>query len=277
MIPVGIRYILAASVLFSIMAVQVKSLSGIPVHEIVFFRSLVSGIICLASLLRLGVRPWGNRKRLLLLRGLFGTGALLGFFHTLQVAPLATAVTIQYLSPVFTALFAALLLKERLHPMQVACFALAMLGVVVIKGFDPRVSLEVVFWGVFSAACSGMAYTLVRKLRESDRALVVVFYFPLVTVPLVGPYTAMHWKAPSLDEWGMLLGVGVVVTFAQICLTKAFQTEKAATVSIFRYLGTVYAMFFGWVLFDEAIPLMSLVGIILIVAGVLLSTRFRYT
>ncbi|MEZ4749282.1 MAG: EamA family transporter [Bdellovibrionota bacterium] len=75
----------------------------------------------------------------------------------------------------------------------------------------------------------------------------------------------------------MLLSIGVVVTFAQIFLTKAFQTEKAATVSIFRYLGTVYAMILRWVLFQETIPLMSLFGIFLIIAGVLLSTRFRYT
>jgi drug/metabolite transporter (DMT)-like permease len=103
----------------------------------------------------------------------------------------------------------------------------------------------------------------------------VVFYFPLVTVPAVGSYTALHWVSPEPFEWLVLIGVGLTVTAAQIFMTRAYQADRAANISNYNYLGVVIALFIGWVVFGETIGLAGLAGIGLIVAGVYFSTRFR--
>ena len=109
----GVVNMLGASLAFSLMQLCVKYLPHLPAVELVFFRSLVSISICLVMMKKLKLNPLGNNRKILLMRGVFGTIALSMFFYTLQQIPLASAVTIQYLSPIFTALFAAIFLKEK--------------------------------------------------------------------------------------------------------------------------------------------------------------------
>src|SRR6476661_707578 len=99
----GVRNMLLATFAFAVMNVFVKQLDRIPAMEIVFFRCLVSGLICGVVIARQRMDWQGNNHTLLIARGTFGTLALFTFFITLQRMPLATAVTIQYLSPIFTA------------------------------------------------------------------------------------------------------------------------------------------------------------------------------
>ena len=187
------RDMFIATLFFAVMNVGVKLLVGIPAHEIVFFRALVSLVAAYALMRRAGVSAWGRRRVLLVLRGLAGTVALVAYFYSLHLMPLATAVTLQHMSPLFTILIAGPLLGERASGSQWGYFLLAFAGVLLIKGFDHRVTMLELSLGLTAAAFAGLAYNLVRMLKDTDHALVVVFYFPLVTVPLVGAYSFTHW------------------------------------------------------------------------------------
>ena len=257
------------------MNIGVKYLDQIPAYEIVFFRALVSLVVCYFLLFKAHLSPWGNNRKYLLLRGLAGTAALMMYFHTLQNMPLASAVTIQYLSPIFTIIIAGFLLKEYPRPAQWLFFVVSFGGVVLIKGFDPRISVTETIIGVAAAVCSALAYNFIRKLKDFDHPLVVVFYFPLVTVPIIGSYTVFHWVNPNLKEWVILILIGLATTVAQIFMTKGYQLEKAANISNFNYLGTVYAIFFGYVIFSESIGVFGFLGIFLILFGVIMSNHFR--
>jgi len=264
-----------ATLLFTTMGVLVKHLRHIPAHEVVFFRAAVTLVLSWLVLRRAGVSPWGNNRPLLLARGAVGTAALLIYFFTLQRMPLATAVTVQYLSPLFTLLFAGLFLGEPTAPRQWAFFGLCFAGVAAIKGFDPRVALPDLALGVLAAALSGVAYNLVRRLKNSDLPLVVVFYFPLVTFPVIGPYTVTHWVMPRGMDWLWLLAVGLLTQAAQVSLTKAYHLERADRVSHFSYLGTLWALLLGYLVFGETVPPLALAGIVLVVVGVVLASRER--
>ena len=269
----GQRHMVLATLLFTTMGVLVKHLQRIPAHEVVFFRAAVTLVITWAALRRAGISPWGNNRQLLLARGAAGTVALLIYFYTLQRMPLASAVTVQYLCPLFTLLLAGPFLGEAATPRQWGFFGLCFAGVAAIKGFDPRVALPELALGVLAAALAGVAYNLVRRLKGSDVPLVVVFYFPLVTFPVIGPYTVTHWVTPRGLEWLWLLAVGVLTQFAQVSLTKAYHMERAVDVSHLTYLGTLWALALGYLVFGETVPLPALGGIGLVVLGVVLATR----
>jgi drug/metabolite transporter (DMT)-like permease len=269
----GQRHMVLATLLFSLMGALVKHLRHIPAHEVVSFRAAVSLAVCWHLLRRRSIRPWGNNRRLLLARGVAGTAALLLFFHTLQHMPLASAATVQYLSPIFTVFLSGFLLREAAPARQWLWFGLCLAGVCLIKGFDPRVGGFDLSLGVAAAACSALAYNLVRHLRATDDPLVVVFYFPLVTLPVIGPYTLAHWVPPRGMDWVWLVGVGLLTQAAQMHLTRAYHLEKASNISHFTYLGSLCALVFGYLLFGETVPLLSLAGIGLVVLGVLQATR----
>ena len=271
----GVKYILLSTFFFALMFAGVKMLQRIPSHEIVFFRAIVTLTVGYVMIVRAKLNPWGNNKRLLIFRGLAGTSALICLFYTLQKMPLASAVTIHHLSPIFTVLISGFILREGARPIQWVFLVVAFGGVVMVKGFDPRITMPELIVGICAAISSALAYNFVRKLKDFDHPLVVVFYFPLVTVPIVGLYCLTDWTWPTLYELVILVIVGILTTVAQIFLTKAYQTDRASNISVFNYLGVVYALIIGFVFFAETLPALSLVGIGVILAGVILSNRFK--
>jgi drug/metabolite transporter (DMT)-like permease len=265
---------LLATFAFAVMNVFVKEVNRIPAMEIVFFRCLISGLICGVEVARRRMDWQGNNHTLLIARGTFGTLALFAFFITLQRMPLATAVTIQYLSPIFTALIGVFVLREHVQPRQWLFYGLAFTGVFVLKGFDSRVSTRYLLIGIFSAICSGMAYNLVRRLREREEPIVVVLHFQLVGIAAGLIACMFSWETPSAREWFYLLMCGVLTQIGQVCLTKSLQAERVATVAVLNYIGLVYALVFGVTIFSERYTAQTVLGISLIVAGVLLAVLY---
>ncbi len=270
----AVANMLLATLAFAVMNVLVKQLDRIPAMEIVFFRCLISGLICAVEIARRRLDWKGNNHALLLARGSFGTLALFTFFITLQHMHLATAVTIQYLSPVFTALIGVFVLHEAVPKRQWLFYALSFAGVFVLKGFDARVSGFYLFLGIVSALCSGMAYNLVRRLREREETIVVVLHFQLVGIGAGLVFTLFHWRTPVPWEWLCLLLCGGLTQIGQVCLTRALQAERVATVAALNYLGLVYALLFGVLLFGERYTAQTVLGLGFVVAGVLLAVLF---
>jgi drug/metabolite transporter (DMT)-like permease len=211
---------------------------------------------------------------MLLLRGVFGTTALFCFFLTLQQMPLAAAQTIQYLSPIFTTVIAIFVLKESVRAVQWLFYAIAFAGVLVIEQFDSRISPFYLAVGILSAACSGMAYNLVRSLRGKEHPLTVVLHFQLVGAVVGFVSLFFQWETPHGWEWMWLLFVGIFSQLGQIFLTNALQRERIAGVAIINYTGLVYALVVGWFVFAEPQGVTSLLGMFLVVAGVLMSVMY---
>ena len=267
---------LMATLCFSLMQVTVKSLSHIPAIQLVFFRGIVSLIITFFMVRRKALPFLGTHRTLLFWRGLTGTFALGLFFYTLQKLPLTTAVTLHYLAPIFTIIFAALLGEERITKKHWLCFGLALIGVVVIKGFTFTTDLTSVFCGILSAAFAGIAYNIVHRLKGREDPLIVVFYFPLLVVPIAGPLSIPTWVGPVSYDWVKIILLGLLTQIAQILLTQSYQGNKVGKVAIVNYFGPFLAIIWGSLFFNEEVSLKAFLGIgIILFAVVYLNHKDR--
>jgi len=270
----GVRSMLISTLAFFLANACVKQVSHIPAMEIVFFRCSIATTFCVIGLKRAKESLIGSNHLMLFLRGLFGTTALFCFFLTLQQMPLASAQTIQYLSPIFTATLAIFVLKEPVKPAQWAFYAIAFSGVLLIQQFDNRVSPFYLGLGIFSAFCSGMAYNLVRSMRGREYPLTIVLHFQL-TGAVVGAISLLfQWETPTGWDWLFLFLVGAFSQIGQIFLTNGLQSEPVAGVAIVAYTGLVYALAIGWIIFGETQGVMSIAGMLLVVIGVMLSVLY---
>lgn len=259
---------------FSLANVFVKQVSHIPPMEIVFFRCVIASTFCFIGLHRAKADWRGSNNVLLVLRGVFGTTALFLFFVTLQNIPLASAMTIQYLAPIFTSIIAIFVLSEAVRPLQWIFYALAFSGVMLIQRFDARVSLFYLVIGIISAFCSGVAYNLVRSLRGKEHPLTVVLHFQLIGVLAGFVSLFFSWRIPEGWDWFFLFLVGVFSQLGQIFLTNALQREKVAGVAIVNYTGLIYAIAIGSIVFGEEQTVISLLGMLLVILGVVLSVLY---
>jgi len=266
---------LVAGFFFAIMNVLVKTIPEIPAIEVVFFRSLVSFIMSFGFLSYAKVPIFGNNKKLLIARGLAGAIALSMYFYTLQNIPLASAVTIQFLSPIFTSILGVFIVKEKVKSAQWFFYLIAFAGVLVIQGFDPRISVEMFLFGITASVFSGLAYNFIRKINTEEHPLVIVFYFPLVTLPLAGIYVAFNWVTPQGSEWFILILIGLLTQIAQYFMTKSYQAEDLSKVASLKYLTIIYALGFGYIFFDESFTWQVYAGIVLIILGVILNVVYK--
>ena len=158
-------YMIISGLFFAVVHAAVKFVPGIPSHEIVVARSMVSVLITWIALRKVKISPWGMNRPMLLFRGAAGTGALLLYFYTLQKMPLATAVTIQYLHPILTVILASFFLRERATAAQWVCFGASFIGVLLVRGLESQVSPLDLAIGIASACLSAVAYNLIRALH----------------------------------------------------------------------------------------------------------------
>ena len=262
---------------FSAMSLLVKVAGArLSSMEIVLVRAVVTLALSWALVRRAKLDPWGNRKGMLLLRGLLGAAALNCFYFSIVHLPLAEATVIQYTNPVFAALLAALLIRERLGVRELTGVVASMIGVMMIArpsflfAGAPAMNPLHIAIAVAGALFSATAYVTVRMLRGADDALVIVFYFPLVTVPLVLPFAIADWIAPTPFEWVILLGIGITTQIAQVYMTRGLQLEPTGRATAVGYLQIVFAAVWGALLLGERPDRWSALGALVIVGGTLL-------
>jgi drug/metabolite transporter (DMT)-like permease len=257
----------------------VKQLHHLPALESILFRSIFSIVASYVALRQLGVAPFGHNHRLLISRGSTGAVALVCYFLSVQHLPLATAVTVQYLAPIFTAVLGIWLVREAVKPWQWAFFALSFAGVLLVQqGGHPSAaaralepagpSLVFLAIGVAGALVSGLSYNAIRRLRGREHPLVIVFYFPLISLPLAAVACLFSWQTPQGWDWLWLLGCGIFTQGAQLTMTKAYQLERLSRVAPLNYLGMFYALGLGYVFFGETFGWLAYAGMGLVLLGV---------
>lgn len=276
MLSSGAKNIIIASFFFSVINVLVKYYDHIPAIEIVFFRSAVTLVMSYIGIRRARVKIINEHFPLLILRGFCGAVGLSLFFYSIQNMPLATAVTVFYLAPVFTVLIGIFMNKESPAPGQWPFIIGGFLGAALMKNFDPRVSLLHFGTAVVAAFFAGLAYNFIRLLKDRAHHQLIIFFFPLVTIPICLPFMLPVWKTPSLPDLAGLLAIGVLTQLAQVYMTKAYMSESASKISHFNYLTAVWALLTGAVLFDELINPVSIAGMGVIIFSVIMSSRYAH-
>ena len=269
---------------FAVMALLVKLAAerGLPTMQIVMARAVVTLALSTVGLVRAKQPPWGENNRLLVLRGVFGSGGFICFYAAVIHLPLAEATVIHHISPVLTAVVASLWLGKRLERRVLLGMALAFAGVILIAKptalFGDNAAASDVSWsyvavGVAGALLASFAYVSVRKLGETEPPILVVFYFPAISVPVSLPFAIAEWVPPDLQGWLLLLGVGAATQVAQLALTKGLARERAGKAISVGYLQIAFAMAFGALLFGQIPGTWSLAGIALVVGSVYFAQR----
>ena len=268
----------ASALSFSLMGVCVKQVGGrIPAAEVVFARAIVSVALSWWLLHRAGIPAWGKRRWLLIWRGAIGTAALLCVYAALAALPLAAATVLQYLYPPFTALLAWLMLGEPIGKRVLAAMALGWLGVLLVAqpaGLlhgGASLALFPVLIAVAGALFTALAYVSVRSLGTSEHPLVIVFYFPLVALPLSLPLVALNPVLPTPAELLWLVGVGIFTQLGQVYLTRSLTALPAARATAISYVQVLFAGGWGWLLFGESIDSWTIAGAGLVLAATLVS------
>jgi drug/metabolite transporter (DMT)-like permease len=225
--------------------------------EIVLARSVVVLALCLWTLRRRGIAPWGAERRLLFVRGVVGSTALACTYYAVVHLPLAEATVIQFTNPVFTALLAVPVLGESLHALEGVLILTSLVGVLMVAHppfltgsgtvvLDPLAVGVAVAGAVFSAG----AYVMVRRLRHEE-PLVVLFYFSSVSALASFPAMIPVFLLPRGIEWLILLGVGVTTHLGQLFLTLGLQRERAGRATAVGVLQIVFAAIWGVAFFGE--------------------------
>jgi drug/metabolite transporter (DMT)-like permease len=195
------------------------------------------------------------------------------FFYALTVLPVATAITLNYTSPVFLALLIAWLARERLSARLSVTLLLGFAGVVLL--LRPTLQGDQLYAGLIglaSGALSAVAYWNVRALVQADEPESrVVFYFGLISCSGALVWMApQHWTPLSLQNVGVVAAMGVAGAFGQLAMTRAYGKGSTLVAAALSYSSIVFSSLLGIVVWSDVLPLVAWLGIALIItAGIL--------
>lgn len=273
-IKTALKFMLISTVAFACMNVTVKYLEHISAYQIVFFRSFGSLFFTFGFLLRNNIPILGTHRKLLVLRGLAGVTAMTLFFMSIKYLPVGTAVSLRYLSPIFAALFAMLLLKEKVRPLQWLFFAIAFAGILIMKGLDTQLNSLGMLLILIASVFSGLVYIIINKIGKREHPVVIVNYFMVIATITGGLLSINTWVNPVGIQWLLLFSLGIYGYIGQVYMTKAFQATKISQVAPLKYVEVIFTVALGVLLVDEVYSIWSLLGIVLIIVGLLLNSRY---
>lgn len=271
MLRKAILFMVISSFAFALLNAFVKSLNQFSVYQIVFFRSIGSLFFTIPFLLRNNISMYGNKKKLLILRGIVGVTSMALFFFSLKHLPMGSAVTIRYISPFFAAIFALFLLKEKIKHIQWLFFLIAFCGVVILKGLDTQINPIGLLYAVTSALFGGLVYIIIRKIGNQDHPIVIVNYFMIIATIIGGLLAIPNWITPLGYDWLILLSLGLFGYLGQLYMTKALQTIETNQAAPLKYIEVIFTLIIGVIWFSEVYTLFSLLGIFLIIIGLVLN------
>ena len=282
----GILFMLLASLSFAIMGGFAKVVSQtLPPVEVTFFRNIFGVALVGFAIYKVPLKQTGGKPFLLLFRGSMGFLALLAYFYIMAYIPLGEAVTYNKTSPIFVAIFAYILLNEKLHISALIAIVLGFIGIVMVAQPEGGSFDKYDILGILSGIGAALAYTSIRELRKyyDTRAIVMSFMGVGTIAPLflmlITPYVTVSedfdWMfspfvMPQGMEWGYVIAVGIFATISQLLMTKAYELTKAGIVGTISYSNIVFATMIGVMLGDPIPGFWTVLGIILVIMSGLL-------
>ena len=253
--------------------------------EVTFWRNAIGLAVIGTFIVRKPIKNIGGKPLTLIFRGVVGTVALLAFFYTVSATSLSNAIVYAKTEPIFTAILAFFVLKEKLKPQALIAILIGFAGVAMLSGMEMGY-LHIM--GILCGFLSALAYTSVRSLKAyyDERTVVLSFMISGVLIPallmVVTPYTTSDIFAFALNPYTQPIGIdwlwialmGIAAAYGQIYMTRAYFYAKAGIVSTVSYSVVLFATMFG-VLLGDVLPTPAVIsgGVMIVLSGILLSRQ----
>ena len=266
----AVAWMLFASFSFGSMNALVKWASPeADVWSMVFVRSMVIAVAIFFICRRSGITLIVEDRRSMLLRCITGLIAMILYFSALGLIPIGQAVTLQYTNPLFVALLSSVFVSEKVEPIVWTLAIISFIGIVLIVSPDLQTIEVNAVLALGSGFFAALAYLYVRRLRASEHALSIVFWFATFSVAFTF-IPAMPTLPTALSDPVVtlaLVGIGVGAGAGQVGLTFAFHKANAAWISAFSYLTVIVATIYGYTIFGETLNSRDLLGCALIICS----------
>lgn len=273
--------VVVADGLLSLMDALIKLLTArYPTFQIVWLR-FSFGLIGAALLLAVMRPGWPGRETVIFnaTRSLLVVVVATTFFYALSVLPLAEAIALSFVSPLFMVLFGVLLLGERIDLRIGIAIAAGLAGMLLIAGTrigDASYSSSA-WLGALAAVTSAMAYGLVMVLLRAratrDPLPTIVFFQNLGPCLILALPAAYVWVTPSGQDLALFAAIGAIGVAGHYLLAQAFARAEAARLAPITYVSLVWGTLFGYLFFSEWPTASALAGAALIVVGTLVTQR----
>ncbi len=260
---------------FSFMAIAARELAGVvDTFQILFVRSLVGLIVISAIIITKKDNRLFTSQKLPLhfWRNISHFAGQYGWFLGLTLLPLATVFALEFTVPVWTAIIAAVILKERLTLKKSTAILLGLVAVFIIvkpgdSVFNPS-AIIVLIAAIFYA----LAYVANKSLVHTEQPLTILFYMCLIQLPVALIFTVFNWTFPTLIQWSWLLLIGVCALSAHYCIARAMQLSEVSIVVTLDFLRLPLIALVGVVFYAEDFHASILVGGAIMLLGNLINT-----
>lgn len=245
-----------------------------PVAMIVWGRFVVHLLAVSMLAPVLGARPLVATRRpwLQISRGGLLVVATASIFLAVKYLPLTQVYAISFVSPLFVALFAGLLLGERVGVVRWLAIVCGFAGVLIV--IRPQMHLH---WAVMMPLVMAVSWALyqvaTRALAATDTALTTLFFTGVVGVVVLTPAVPLFWSDLAPYEWAMLAGVGILALGGHLLLIRAYTLVPASVLAPFVYVQIVWAALIGWIVFGDLPDAPTLIGGAVVIASGLIVLR----
>lgn len=267
----GFFYMFISVCAFSLMDVIVKWSDDYPVGQVLFFRGFC-GIIPILFLIPKDrysdfyktTRPFLHFKRCLA-----GLIALVSIFIALRNLPLATVVSITFAAPIFTTIFSIFLLNEKVGLYRWMAVLVGFAGIIIIS--EPGFSSFNLYYIYPIIFCLGLSYVAIaiRKLSSTEPVWLISFFFSFSIMLLSFLSFYQNWILPSLIDLFLLSLIGILGGLANLWLSQSYKYSEVSLVTPLKYLALVFAIIFGYFIWDEVPTFKTLLG-----AGLVIFSSF---
>ena len=264
---------------FSIMDLVVKWSESYPLGQVIFFRGFFGVLLYFLIMPRDRIKNFYYTKRpgLHFLRCFFGLIALLAIFTALRNLPLATVVSISFAAPIFTTILSIFLLSEKVGLFRWLAVIVGFIGIIIITepGFT-SLNIYFIYPIIF---CLGMSYVAItiRQLSTSEPVWLISLYFS-ATITLASFFTIPYgWIMPDIKDLMLLMSIGILGGAANLWLSQSYKFSEVSLVTPLKYLALVFAIIFGYFIWNEVPSIKTLIGAFLVITSSIIIFRREIT
>ena len=271
----GFLYMFISICAFSLMDVIVKWSVDYPIGQVLFFRGFFGIIFYFFVIPRERLHNFYITKRagLHFLRCISGLIALVSIFIALRELPLATVVSISFAAPIFTTIFSIFLLSEKVGIYRWLAVLVGFVGILIIT--EPGISELNIYYIFPIIFCLGLSYVAItiRQLSSTEPVWLISFYFSLSIMFLSFLTIPQGWVMPSLRDFILLSFVGIFGGVANLWLSQSYKYAEVSLVTPLKYLALVFAIIFGYFIWNEIPTIKTLTGALLVIISTLIIFR----